>query len=233
MMDPNSYQNQAAQSQTTQPQPQSQPPVNDWFNAQPTTPTPPPKRPINRFAIIIAVVVLTISGAAAAVFLPQKLASTNDTSTSCFAVSNYQDLVTLIKTVDDDQISMSDVKPQKLLYTHYVRFLPTTTTVDTDASEGTNAFLQELGEYYTTKQPSAPIVIHINASFSSTDSVSLVRQQITKVYQTLVDAGFGTKYIVTNEPVLTLKNDDFAFEESNTVLVSIAPSVDCEAKGSQ
>lgn len=205
-------------------------PVNEWFNQveAPISTTPTPKQLKRHVRIIImASIALLVAGGAIAAYIAYRSLATKEVSTSCFKATPYQSLLPLIATVNDDSLSIQDVKPQKLLYTHYVHFTPNTAAIDTGLSPEASEFLRSLGTYDTAHHANAPLAVHLGANYASTDNISTVKAQITKVRDILVDAGFTKDYIVIDTPQRVVPDQETAFQDSNIVAVRIAPSVIC------
>lgn len=210
-------------------QPQSATPVDEWFK-QATTPTQPPAPKRSKRIVVAALILLTVVASATGIFALLNNPSIVQTQAACYPVANYKDLVTIINNYSDDgMVTLDNIRPQQLLYSHRLYFTPTLPSIDSDASPDASEFITALGNYYKQHASTAPIVVRVKANYSTGTNEGIVKTRIANIKAALQQAGFGTEYIVTEDPVFIQQDDETDFEDNDVVVISIAPSASCDA----
>ena len=205
--------------------------TQEWFEAidRPQTAAPadavPRKRRRGVLAIFIVLAVVLLAGVVIGlVVLPH---GKHQTAANCFNKNGYESLLTIIRTVDDDEIRLNDVQPQMTLYTHTVYFADKSATYSTDDGIDSAAFLRKVGINWQKEHAVAPITVHLAISYLAGDSPELARERLDAVKRTLTDAGMNESAITTSQPTPFQpgdSTDDDDVTDGLPVTISIVPS---------
>jgi len=203
-------------------------PAPSWL-AQPamlsTSAASVPQKKSRRWLIIIGLILVAACGVIGFFLF-------SSPSNSCFNAKSYQGLIDIITPIDADDTTLADIQAKQLLYTYTVYFSQSTSNFDSERSPSNPAdFLKSIGAYYQEHHSTAPFTVQLSTNYTTTDSLNLAVERVNKVKSTLQQAGLDTAVITTNQPTLTLLNDetieDDDIADGVPILVNITPISKC------
>ena len=198
-----------------------------WFDnvgsPMPEAPRPSDGQSKRRIIIAAAILIVLLGIAILASFLMPH----QNVAKDCFNRANYKGLYTIVSQESADDISLSDVQPQKVLYAHEVYFIDGTTDYNTDFATDPTPFLKRIGAFYKEHHLTAPIAISLDTRYTEGSSKDVADKRLAKLRDLLIDSGVATSAITMNAPVRTHLDEDSLgddLDEGMPVFVKITPS---------